>query len=512
MLTTFLAFLPSLGCFQSAPDAWQFSVDATSSKPISKYIYGANFPDWSKIDIPFPLARQGGNRLTAYNWENNASNAGNDNQNQSDDYMGASNEPGWTVRTFLESAQSHKAAALLTVACAGYVAADKNGGGDVNKTPDYLNVRFVKSYPKKPRHFAYPPDTTDHAVYQDEFVHWIETIKSAATPVWFSLDNEPDIWVSTHARIWTRQPGYADIISIDQQYAAAIKDVAPKTLVFGPANYGWQGFRTFQNAPDANGRDFLDVYLAAMRSAEKNRGHRLLDVLDIHWYPEAQGDGVRIAFGPDKPGTPAARIQAPRSLWDPTYVETSWITKSLDGRPINLLPMIQDKIQRFYPGTKLCISEYNYGGEKVISGALAQADVLGLFGRYGLFAACNFGIGPNDTGLLAGFRAFLSFDGHGAKFGDHELSVQGETASDNSLYAAEDSSNGQRITLVLINKTNSAHAAAISLHGFNATSAKAFVISATELAHSVAESAAVESGSVNVDLPAESIVSINVSS
>ena len=55
-----------------------FTIDLTQTKPISPYIYGANFPEWDKIGVPFPLARQGGNRLTAYNWTNNASNAGSD--------------------------------------------------------------------------------------------------------------------------------------------------------------------------------------------------------------------------------------------------------------------------------------------------------------------------------------------------------------------------------------------------------------------------------------------------
>ena len=43
----------------------------------------------------------------------------------------------------------------------------------VPQTPDYLNKRFVKSLPKKNVPFAYPPDVNDGAVYQDEFVAWL---------------------------------------------------------------------------------------------------------------------------------------------------------------------------------------------------------------------------------------------------------------------------------------------------------------------------------------------------
>ena len=80
-------------------------------------------------------------------------------------------------------------------------------------------------------------------------------------------------------------------------------------------------------------------------------------------------------------------MQAPRSLWDPTYVEKSWITKQSTHGPIRLLPRLQEKIDKHYPGTRLAITEYNYGGGADISGAIAQADVLGIFGREGVFAA-----------------------------------------------------------------------------------------------------------------------------
>ena len=66
--------------------------------PISPYIYGANFPDLSGTGRYLTLVRMGGNRLTAYNWETNASNAGSDWYFQNDDYLGGGNDPGGAVR------------------------------------------------------------------------------------------------------------------------------------------------------------------------------------------------------------------------------------------------------------------------------------------------------------------------------------------------------------------------------------------------------------------------------
>lgn len=430
------------------------------------------------MNIPFTVARMGGNRLSAYNWENNASNAGADWHNQNDDLMGVTDEPGWAVRTFLEEGQRHKAAVMLTIQTIGHVAADKSPPGDVNQSSNYLDTRFVPSFAKKPGgKYQYPPDLKDHAIYQDEQVWWIERIKSAVTPVWYMLDNEPDLWSATHSRIQTTKPGYADIIANNLSYASAMKSVAPKALVFGPANYGWNGFRTFQGASDANGRDFLDVYLEAMKKGEVRMGRRILDVLDIHWYPEARGGGVRVTDNKEEnPALEAARIQAPRSLWDGTYVEESWVADSLGRQPIALLPRLFKQIDAHYPGTKLSISEYNFGGGTHPSGLIAQADALGIFGRYGLFAACNWGMGIQDTAMQAGFRAYLNYDGQGGKFGNIGLSVQGESPDKNSVYASLDAIKGSKMTLVAINKTGAVQQMVFTLEGFIPKSAVAYVL------------------------------------
>ncbi len=458
------------------------------------------------------VARQGGNRLTAYNWENNASNAGSDWHHQNDSNMGETNEPGWASKTFLTAAQNHGAAVLLAVPCAGYVAADKNGDGDVINTPNYLNVRFVKSYAKKPGgKFVYPPDTTDKAVYQDEYVNWVEKIKSPKTPVWYSLDNEPDCWEGTHKRIWPKNPTYAQMTAINIDFAKAIKDVAPNTYIFGPVNYGWMGFHSFGNAPDANGRDFIDFYLSSMKEAEKKFGKRLLDVLDIHWYPEVYADGTRITGNVDKPSSQEARIQAPRSLWDSTYVENSWIANDVLGKkPIVLIPTIMKQIETHYPGTKFAITEYNYGGGRVMSGALAQADVLGIYGRYGVFAACNWGLGAEAVSQVAGFQSYLNYDGKGSHFGDLGLAVSGEDAAANSVYAALDSKNNKRLTMVAINKTSQPSPMQFAFKGYKATSAKGYAISAANFTTQYPVTVNVANGTVSYNMPPLSVTTIEV--
>ena len=61
------------------------AVDFSGEKTeISEYIYGVN--DWADTEDATCL-RQGGNRYTGYNWENNYSNAGRDWHHYSDTYQ-----------------------------------------------------------------------------------------------------------------------------------------------------------------------------------------------------------------------------------------------------------------------------------------------------------------------------------------------------------------------------------------------------------------------------------------
>jgi hypothetical protein len=449
----------------------RFTIDSSVARhPISPFVYGSNQVDWGWRSRGLRLGRIGGNRMTAYNWETNASNAGADYQHQNDNYLGGGDTPGEVTRAPVAAAHAAGAAIVVTVPIAGYVAADKNGGGDVNKTPDFLSTRFHQSRAAKRRGFSNPPDTKDRFVYQDEFVAWLESAfpyarSDASRTIFYSLDNEPDLWAQNHARIRPKGPvTYAEIAERTVEFASAIKAVAPQALVFGPVSYGWQGFVNLQNAPDANGRDFLDFYLDSLRAAEERSGRRLVDVLDVHWYPEARGGNKRIVDEHDNSAElAAARVQAPRSLWDASYVEQSWISKDAGAGAIRLIPRLRDKIAAHYPGTRVAITEYNYGGSEHISGGIAQADVLGIFGREELFAAARWDMQERNAFSDAAFAAFCNYDGEGGRFGDTSISAATTKIGDTSVYASVDQGRDDRVVLVAINKAASPTPAEITL-------------------------------------------------
>jgi hypothetical protein len=470
----------------AAPVASQvsFAIDGTQDvRAISRFIYGIN--GWDAVRPKnLTLSRSGGNRMTAYNWETNDSNAGADFQNQNDTFLGGGAVPNGAVKPSLEAARTAGAAMLVTLPLIGYVSADHNGGGDVALSgPNYLATRFRVSLPRKSAPFVTAPATGDGFVYQDEYVNFLDQTYPGAfaatnNPIMINLDNEPDLWQSTHARLRGdgtvgSQAGttatYAEMVQRTVDYADAAKDVAPSAQIFGPVNYGWQGMIRFQDAADANGRDFLDFYLQQMAAAEVTTGHRLVDVMDVHWYPEASGacsatgGTCRITENNNDAGTVAARVAAPRSLWDSSYVENSWIAQSLGNQAINLLPRLESKITANYTGTKLAMTEYNYGGANHISGAIAQADVLGVFGRQGLYAATLWPLEANNGFIFGGFEVFRNYDGANGSFGDTSIRAINSDPVNTSVYASVDAGNAARMVVVAINKTGGALTAGIAV-------------------------------------------------
>lgn len=484
----------------------QFTVNASQNvKEISRWIYGTNFSEPSGGSST-TFNRIGGNRLTGYNWENNASNAGSDWFAHSDFGLatGANDPPGYPFRGPIRSARTNGNGVLVTVPMAGFVAAD--GNGTVDETEIAPSPRWKEVVPKKST--IYPgsslstnPDKTDGYVFTDELANWVEGFKSPGQPVFYSLDNEVGLWGETlppgwqsgeqprpwenppvpavsptpggrtHPTIHPFNPSFAELRDKTIAHAGAIKDVNPNAIVFGGVGFGWTDFTNLSGAPDAvtnpshPGGDetgelhYYEWLLQQVHNEEVAQGRKLMDVLDLHWYTEVYVDGQRITEDIATPAAVAARVQATRSLWDPTYVEDSWISKwgtwvgsPGNNGPIKFLPRVQRDIDDFNPGTKIAISEYNYGGNNHISGAIAQADALGIFGRDGVFAANFWGGGAYIDGA---FDIYLNYDGAGGEFGDTSVQADTNKIADSAVYASVDSTDPSRMILIAINRTGS---------------------------------------------------------
>jgi hypothetical protein len=453
---------------------------------ISPYVYGVN--DGTKAAAAHAtVVRSGGNRLTAYNWENNASNAGSDYQYENDDYMCSNvkcvptnDTAGAYLKAVVDGAKAAGAAALITVPIVDYVSADKSPGGDVRSSgANYLSTRFDKNNAAKGSAFAYPPDTSDGNVYEDEMVSWLLGAEPGVAIRW-QLDNEPDLWSSTHAEVHPAPVTYAELAQRNIAYATAIKKVDPTAHVIGPVNYGWAGYVNLQGATDSQADgDFLTWWLDQMKAAEATAGKRVVDGLDLHWYPEATGGGARIVDDGTSAAEVAAREQAPRSLWDSTYTETSWITQDSTHGPINLIPSVMARIAAHYPGTALSFTEWNYGGGTDISGGIATADVLGIFGVYGVDMAMMWPMNGDEAFAYAAFDAFRSYDGQGGAFGDTSVTATTTDVPDSSVYASLQSADASKLVVVAINKATTPKVAGVVIdHATVYTKASVYTLTA----------------------------------
>jgi len=524
------------------------TVNPAVTKPISPYIYGTNFYG-ANTDAPalLTLDRAGGNRWTAYNWINNGSNAGNDYFYENDDYLcnGTCNAgiPAEAVRTQIAADQTAGLASLVTLQMQGYVAKDTTL---VEVPQPFPNLTYFRPLVDKkstasaqPFTLTPPAASTDNNVYMDEFA-WVLDQKfsgknifgpNPSLPTFVSLDNEPELWNSTHAEVQGTTMVTSDAyISKTLALSKALKDQFPNMVIFGPVHYGFQGLYNWQGelASTPTGANwFPDKYLAAIKTASTSYGKPLVDVYDFHWYPEeydATSAHTRITALTSTTLSDAQVqlvVQSPRNLWDATFNDATngnsnpWIYQELGNAPINLLGRLQAKINTANPGMKIAITEYEGGGWNHIAGTIGEADYLGIFGAQGVFAASFWPPGGTYDYAMAGFRAYRGFDGASGVFGDTSLQATSSNVAHVVVYASADSATPGHYVFVAINRSASSQVTAIdgvtlsgtaTLYRMTATSAQG----QNPIHPVLVGTQAVSGTSFQVTLPALSVTTIDV--
>jgi hypothetical protein len=510
------------------------TVDPANTHPISPYIYGINSAA-GIVGLPpaLTLDRAGGNRWTAYNWETNASNAGSDYLYQNDNYLSSSAMPAEAARSFIAGDQAKGMASIVTFQLQGLVSGDESGPVSIAAPPDltrFKTAAFQKSA-KTSAAFTLTPPSTDAYVYMDEFAWALDQkfpgqgiFGTAPTtrPVFAQLDNEPELWNSTHLEVQGSKAVSSDAyIAKTISLATALKNQFPNLVVFGAVHYGFNGIYNWQNeltATPSGNNWFPDKFLATLKTASTSYGKPLVDVYDFHWYSEAtDGAGNRVTNLNGAILTAAqvqAIVQSPRSLWDTTYTENSWITGFL-GQPIYILGRLQSRIASTYPGMKVAITEYNNGGAQHIAGTLAQADNLGIFGAQGLFAANLWPLAVSQSYLLAGFRAFRNFDGANSHFGDTAVQAASSHVANVMVYVSTDSTRPGRVVMVAINRSTSVQVTTISGQPLSGSAHLYQMTAATAQGQStlqpIAAGTQTPSGSsLTLTLPALSVTTVDV--
>jgi len=428
-----------------SPAAFQVQVDVTRAvHPISPLIYGlgGSSPETLKALRP-ALLSWGGNPSTRYNWRHgHAWNAGRDwfYRNGNYGYTGAS-----ASDDFVEAAMGLGSSARLTVPTLGWVA--KNDNNDTCSFPlpgggcgDADGASCENPGPVADRRRAnVASDETSIAAWMRHLI----VDRGYAVPI-VALDNEPELWGYTHYDVHPTCTTYDEILQKHLSYAAAIRAVAPEVELAGPNTCCWHFYwNSAAGAEDRalhGGAAFLPWFLDAVRAHDEASGMRTLDVLDVHYYPEGlYNDNVDDA-------TAAHRLRSTRSLWDPGYVDESWIDS-----PVMLIPRLKRLLEEHYPGTRLGLGEWNWGAEGTLNGALAIADVLGIFGREALYYAAYWHEPPVGSPGFFAFKAYTNYDDQGGGFGDVSVWSQSDDSNVVSSYAALDSATGE-LHVMLVHK------------------------------------------------------------
>lgn len=435
-------------------------------KEISPYIYGVN----SGVDLNAVSAgalRLGGNRLAAYNWENNVSNAGADWKHLSDMYLldnvaeDIKPLPGAAAIQLANDAQNGSVPyTLLTLQMLGYTSSNKTGVVPEEKSAP--SEYWDKVVNRKGSEFTLTPDTKDGYVYMDEYLNYLITTlgnSASATGIKaYALDNEPALWHHTHSRVQKEPVNCKELMDKSIDLARVVKEMDSGAEVFGPSLFGYSAYDCLADASDwssikaENGyRWFIDYYLDEMSKAEQEYGTRLLDVLDIHFYTEQKGAcGERCCNHYDNDECIQARLDSVRSLYEDGYIENSWIADT-GAEFFPLLPNLQQSIDTYYPDTKLSVSEYNFDGGDHISGAVVQADMLGIFAEYGVYFASIWSFDNNDY-QLAAINMFTNYDGMGNRFGNTLVKSEYDR-TDISVYSSIDGVDEGKVKIMVINRS-----------------------------------------------------------
>jgi hypothetical protein len=342
----------------------------------------------------------------------------------------------------------------------------------------------------------------------------------------YDLDNEPSWWDAVHRDVHPKPFTYDEVTNNGIAVAQAVKAADPTAGVSGPVmDYWWAYFyskadiesgwstgpcyQPWQNPTDRTahgGIPFIEYYLQQFAAAEKSGGTRLLDYLDLHTYfvaDDPQNPGVTLGFAAaGNTLAQQARLNSTRVFWDPTYTDPNYpqpnyTTDSNYTASCNVplqapqvIPMMKNWVAKDYPGTKLAITEYNWGGQEHINGALAQADILGIFGREGLDIGALWGA-PDPVkqipGLMA-FEVYRNYDGKNSAFGDTALQSTSAKQGQLSVYGALRTADNS-VTIVVINKTYGDLNTSLSLANLpsTTTSAKAYLYSNANLNAIVAQ-------------------------
>ncbi len=504
------------------------TVDAAASRhAISPNVYGVAHASAAALgDLNVPVNRSGGNNMSRYNWQQNADNRAADWYFESIPYASAT--AGEVGDTFVTESKGAGAEPMLTIPTIGWVA---RVGANRSKLASFSIAKYGAQTDSDWQWFpdagngvrtsgapVTGNDPNDANVASDSLFQlgWMQHLtarfgtSTAGGLRYYILDNEPSIWHATHRDVHPTGATMDEVRAKILDYAARVKANDPSALVVAPEEWGWSGYllsgydqqwgslHGWSNLPDRTahgGADYLPWLLDQLRQDATTRGQRLVDVFSVHYYPQGGefSDDVSTAMQ-------LRRNRSTRSLWDPTYVDETWIADT-----VTLVPRLKSWVATYYPGTKTAVTEYNWGAEGSMNGATAQADVLGIFGREGLDLAARWTTPAAGSPAYDAIKIYRNYDGNRSAFGDTSVAATGPNPDSVAAFAAERASDGALTVMVIVKSLTGTTATTVALSSFTpAATAQAWQLKAGGHVSRIAD-VAVSQGRLTATLPPQSV-------
>ncbi|MDR7209851.1 glycoside hydrolase family 44 protein [Flavobacterium piscis] len=277
--------------------------------------------------------------------------------------------------------------------------------------------------------------------------------------VYWSMDNEVDIWSGTHDWAMPVQLSAAAFMDRYIELAKKAKAIDPNIKLCGPVNTSeWFWYNWANESIWINGKYYpwLEYFIKRLGDEYKATGIKLVDVIDIHNYPYYNGDA-------------AAALQGHRIYFDQNYEYpgSNGIRKSTGGWDTSLkkqyiFKRINDWVtQEFGANSGITVGLSEWGTMTSSNPSLESviyASHLGTFANNGvtLFAPWNWSIGLWET---------LHLFSKNAK----EYSVSSVSSAENtvSAYSSVNEASDE-MTVIIVNKDmNSSQNVTVNLNGFS---------------------------------------------
>ncbi len=519
--------LAGLVAFTSAFANDTVTVDLSKPrKAISPLIYGVNFPNTGQAAaLNTPVCRSGGNATTRYDWQTDATSSAADWYFLS--HAGGGTTPSYSADAFIDANRAAGAASMITIPTIGWVAKLKSG---FNSSWSFSVAKYGAQQAVEPwnsdagngvlsngnRVTGNDPNDANKPVSISYQQGWIQHLvgkygTAAAGGVgYYLLDNEPNLWHETHRDVMPTGYRMDDFWTKSRDAASLVKSIDPSALVGGPEEWGWLGYlysgydsqwlgnHGWQGTPPDrathSNMEMSPWLLQKFRQEEINTGKRLLDIFTLHYYPQGNYGDSTASDAQDW------RNRCTRSLWDTNYTDESWI-----GQKIYLIPRMKQWVNTYYPGTKIGVTEYNFGAEDHISGAIAQADALGIFGREGLDLATRWTTPSSSSVSFKAIQMYRNYDGQKSTFGPSYVSTTVVNPDNLAAYSSLGNPDGTlRVMLIHKRRTGTATVDVNVPFGTLAGKASVYQLRSTNVITKLADIAPVNKR-ITITVPSQSI-------